>query len=300
MVEIQKADRSAVDGGSLGADQAESLRRMIWASEPTLASAAREGMLITVHAAESGYGATTTAIQIALAFQRRGHDTMLVDGDGCDPPFRLIDAGASHGSLADVAQRRRTLTEVGTRGPCGITVVPAGNPLGTHEDGIDPPAIVTDSVVEQLRRTARRRVVVVDVSRVETCTLLVPVAHHCIFVTRSDPEAATATYRRLKVVTERLSAACCWLVVNHVTELADAKAAVSRLGLTCDRFLNLALDCPAYLPRDPLCDVTSTGHRESFRWETSAAYRHALQPLIQRLETHLVQGFRTTLNEVTS
>lgn len=274
-----------LEGACAVGDQADALRRLIWSSDRASNAVQAVGRtLVAVHGIGAGCGATTTALQLALAMQRRDREVILIDGDRKSPWIHQACGLTPHGSLTDVRRQLRTLSEIGERGPCGVTVV-AGDAEGSGEDSAWREG---NPVFEQSVRAADRRLVIVDLPAWEDFIAVMPRVSHCLLLTRADPDAITSVYRTLKTLTGWIRSACCWLGINEVEDLAEAKEAVGRLERACDRFLNLALDRVIYLPHDPACQLTKAGPREPSRWEPALPYRRAIEPLVQRLETQWI------------
>src|SRR4051794_4771703 len=105
-------------------DQAARLRSLALRTARTASpSAAPRPRTIVVSAGESGMGATTLSVHLAIGLARQGQRVILIDGD-------LQSAGASQlcrvsqsPSLADVLAGRRRIPQVLQRGPAGIQVV---------------------------------------------------------------------------------------------------------------------------------------------------------------------------------
>ena len=106
-------------------DQAAELRKLVLAEARTAAgNFEHRPRLLVITGAKGGVGATTTAVNLAVALADHGARVVLVDAD----PNRagvasLCGLDEQHG-LADVLAARRDIHEVLVRGPAGIQVAP--------------------------------------------------------------------------------------------------------------------------------------------------------------------------------
>src|SRR5258706_11996629 len=105
-------------------DQAARLRSLALRTSRTMpASSALMARTIVVAAGESGLGATTLSVHVAVGLARQGQRVILVDGDLASAAASKLCRASLSPSLTDVLAGRRSIHEVLQRGPAGIQVV---------------------------------------------------------------------------------------------------------------------------------------------------------------------------------
>ncbi len=106
-------------------DQADRLRRLVLGEAAEgLAPAAPAPPLVTVLGGKGGVGATTIAVNLAVAIARHGRRVVLVDANLQQPDIATQCRLEDKDTLTDVLDGRRTVHEVLQRGPAGIQVLP--------------------------------------------------------------------------------------------------------------------------------------------------------------------------------
>ncbi len=79
--------------------------------------------MVLVHGVQPRVGASTVALQLALAWKRQGVLAALIDADLRHPTLHQRCQLTAHETLWDVMAQRKTLREVWITGPCGLPVV---------------------------------------------------------------------------------------------------------------------------------------------------------------------------------
>ena len=90
-----------------------------------MVNAERRAQVILVTSAVEGEGKTTTAANLALAFARAGHSTVLLELDMWRPALHRMFGFKSRVGLADLLLGRATLDEVMVRADTGAAVADA-------------------------------------------------------------------------------------------------------------------------------------------------------------------------------
>ncbi len=223
-------------------DQANPLRQLM------LASTARQGpsrglrpRLVLVAGGRSGVGATTMALNLAVAMAQRGTRAALIDADSNSGDVATLCRLNDAHSLADVLAGRSTVAEAFQRGPGGIHVL-AG--IWAIERVSDYPKTACDSLIEQfagLGDTADWILADVGLASGVMARRLCHAADLVLLVSTSSNESIMDTYAVIKSQATRQPPILPAVLFNAVPRKAENDAAPSRLSLACRRFLGFEL-----------------------------------------------------------
>jgi flagellar biosynthesis protein FlhG len=232
-------------------DQAQQLRRLVRrkpaVERPRNQSAPR---LIAVTAGKGGVGATTLAVNLAVALSASGRQVVLVDADFNRPDVGVLCRLDETYTLADVLAGRHDIHEVLERGPAGLQVLPGGWSIDEMADlSASAPARLlaacrdlgrhVEFVVLDIGSGAQR--VIHDFARSVDALLM---------VTSPDPLAVINTYAAIKRLAADQTAAPIHSIINLGTGAQAAAEIQRRLVETCRRFLRLELIEAGYVPLD--------------------------------------------------
>lgn len=240
-------------------DQADALRQLVRQHLKPAAPVGLAPRLLAVSGGKGGVGASTVAINLAVALARLGNRTVWIDAD-------LNRSGAvdwrvppEHGSLVDVLVGRRTIHEVLERGPAGVQILP----------GAWAPAELTDiSATSQQRFIADLKhmglhadAIVLDLGsgRNHFVRRFWQVADQVLLVTGADSAAVMESYAAIKVLLAGDAAVTIQMLVN-LAGPEQAGDAFARISQACRRFLGVRIGTLGHLPISPeLADAASSG-----------------------------------------
>jgi flagellar biosynthesis protein FlhG len=104
-------------------DQADELRHLVRLRAASGASLGMIVPLVVVAGGKGGVGATTVAVNLALALARQGRRAVFVDADLDHGGNSRLTKHPEQGSVLDVLAGRRSVHEVLQRGPLGVQVL---------------------------------------------------------------------------------------------------------------------------------------------------------------------------------
>lgn len=228
-------------------DQADELRQMVRQNFKPAAADGPSPRLIVVSGGKGGVGASTVAINLAVALTRLGNRTVWVDGDlnrgGAVDGWR----GSQRGSILDILSGRRTIHEVLERGPAGVQILP----------GAWAPSELTEfSATSQFRFIADLKhlglhadTVVVDLGsgRNHFVRRFWQVADMVLLVAAADSAAVVESYAAIKVLLAGEGNAPIHTLVNFA-EPHEADEVHERIASACRRFLGLPIASLGSLP----------------------------------------------------
>ncbi|PSQ42331.1 septum site-determining protein MinD [Halobacteriales archaeon SW_7_68_16] len=184
------------------------------------------GTMYAVAGGKGGVGKTTTALNLAAAFETGGTDTAVVDAD-----LEMTNLGDLAGidnehSVHDVLSGRATVEEATVEGPGGVTVL-AG------EDNIDAVRRAETARLRDVFHTLRtnHETVVADTGAGLTHAALVPygLADGVVMVTTDNEVAALDVAKTAEMVRE-VDGTVLGVVVTRTSEGTDADATADTVG----------------------------------------------------------------------
>ncbi|MEK6236075.1 MAG: P-loop NTPase [Planctomycetales bacterium] len=261
-------------------DQADYLRRLVRQDVRTRPVAPRQTpRMVAVLGGKGGVGATSLAVNLAVALARSGQRLALVDADLSGANVQALCDLRDGGALPDVLRGRRNVHECLQSGPGGIQVLPGRwAPSETAECSLES----QDRLLGQLGGLGRHlETIVLDLGSgwSPVARRFVEAADSLLLVTSADPVSVMDSYAALKLITApsagrtvrpRWTAA----TVNMTHSPAQAREVHQRLAACCRRFLGLRLESGGCVPLD---ESVPTAGREKTPFVLSAADSPAAQ-----------------------
>lgn len=238
-------------------DQASQLRSLVLrANRQAVADHAPPPQLLVVAGGKPGVGATTVAINLAVALSRNGCRTVLVDANLQNASAaKYLECPEAPG-IDDVLAARRDIHEILQLAPGGMQLAAgarrcAGAPICTERS--------LGRLLKQIRSLGPHAdVVVVDAGHTpsDLAARFWQAGDHVLLVTTADAAAVMDSYASIKTMTARLPGApALELLVNRAATQAIAADVHHRIDQSCQRFLGLSLALRGRLPDGSLPDA---------------------------------------------
>lgn len=231
-------------------DQANDLRRLVRREIASKAAPrAERPKMIAVASGKGGVGTTTVAVNLSVAFARRGRRTTLVDADGGDA--RILCRLDERHTLADVLAGRCVVREALQPGPGGIVVLPGAWGQG---DVADCSAESQQRLIGQLTDLGNQTdLIVVDAGNGSSrlAKRFWQAADQVLLLTTPDLTAVMDAYASIKVLAAGDDSIAIRPLVNMVNGPGDVGDVYSRLSRACLRFLGIRLGEAASMSADP-------------------------------------------------
>ncbi len=220
-------------------DQADELRHLV---RMRAASGAPSGMtvpLVVVAGGKGGVGATTIAVNLALALARQGRRAVFVDADLDHGGNSRLTQYSQQGSVLDVLAGRRGVHEVLERGPLGVQVLSGAWAEGAPVEF--SPAAQHRFITDLKHLGAHADVVVIDAgsSRSPFARGLWRAASVVLAVTTTDPGSIMECYAAIKVQLDAAETASIYTLANRSDEPEAAAEVQARIAEACRRFLGM-------------------------------------------------------------
>jgi len=238
-------------------DQADYLRRLVKQRQAVLAHepSGPAPRLLSVVGAKGGVGATTVAVNLAVALSQFGQRVVLVDADLRGPNVDTLCQLDDGDSLVEVLAGQRSVHEVLRRGPAGVQVLPGKWSAG---EPVECSPAAQERLIEELRGLGSHAdVVILDVGS-GVCPRVrrfLAASQAMALVTTPDNVAVMDAYASIKVLASESSP---WVgtLVNFALSGEQAADAAGRIALCCRRFLGREIDDAGWVPVDPAVKVS--------------------------------------------
>jgi flagellar biosynthesis protein FlhG len=221
-------------------DQADELRHLV---RMRAASGVPSGMtvpLVVVAGGKGGVGATTIAVNLAVALARQGRRAVFVDADLDHGGNSRLTPHSQQGSVLDVLAGRRSVHEVLERGPLGVQVLSGAWAEGTP---VEFSAAAQHRFITDLKHLgAHADIVVIDAgsSRSPFARGLWRAASVVLAVTTTDPGSIMECYAAIKVQLDAAETASVYTLANRSDEPEAAAEVQGRIAEACRRFLGMS------------------------------------------------------------
>jgi len=237
-------------------DQAENLRQLVerlnaqlGAEKPIEPHA--NCRVIAVTSGKGGVGKTNISVNFALAMASRGKKILLFDADMGLANVDVMLGIVPHFNLAHVLTGQKTLAEIITDGPNGIRLVASGS------GGVRELADLNDEQRNKflnalLALQSQSDLILIDTGAGLHRNVLafVLAAEEVVIVTTAEPTSLMDAYGMIKILYREKKNPVISVIVNMVSNQAEADEAGRKLTILARRFLNLEIDYLGFVLRD--------------------------------------------------
>ena len=210
---------------------------------------------VAVTGGKGGVGKSTVALNLSVAYARRGARTLMLDSDLGLADLNLLLGLAPSRSLLDVLQGhpiREVLVEAH-----GITLLPALNGSYTLANIDERARQRLFDAIESLGDDFDTLVVDTAAGISENAVAFAGAAGEIVVCTTPEPLALADAYACVKALATRHGVQRAFLLPNAVRSPSEADDVVGRLSALVDRFLGVALTPLPPIPFDPMVAVAA-------------------------------------------
>jgi flagellar biosynthesis protein FlhG len=264
----------------MGGDQATTLRRMARGELRLIEE--RRTRVVAVTGGKGGVGKSTVAVNLAVAYARRGARVVALDGDAGMADLNLLLGLAPERSMLDVLQGAAVddvLIEAH-----GIHLLPALNgsfQLANLDTASRARLLgVVDGLVE------RFDTLVVDTPAGigENAVAFAGAGVDVVVVATPEPLSLADAYACLKVLSQRAQLSRVLLLPNNIRSPSEGELVVAQLRALTDRFLGVTIDALPPVPHDPQVAVAAAAGVPLIMQTPESPASRALQKAARRID----------------
>ncbi|MCR5453299.1 MAG: MinD/ParA family protein [Lachnospiraceae bacterium] len=236
-------------------DQAQGLRNVVKMQNQRSIAEAR---VLTVTSGKGGVGKSNLAVNLAVAFSRKGKKVLIFDADFGLANVEVMFAAPPRHNLSDVIYGAMDIEEVITPGPEGIGFISGGS-------GIIGLNNLSEDQIHYLVRSLRKLNRLCDILIVDTGAGIsdqvlefVIASPEILLVTTPEPSSITDSYSMLKALYRNKeydpAESRIKLIANKVSTKEEAAAVYEKLSSVTSKFLGGNIEYLGMIPQDPLLE----------------------------------------------
>lgn len=233
-------------------DQAEKLRTMFQnKSNDDTKNKSLSSRIITITSGKGGVGKTNTTINIAIQLSKLGKKVVILDADLGLANIEVLMGVTPKYSLEDVINGRKSIEEILTPGPMGISFISGGS-------GVKELIRISDAQLNFFVQNLTKLDKMADIILIDTGAGLsnsvmsfVKAVDEVILVTTPDPTAIMDAYSLIKLLkNDVLDLPKVNIIINRVDTEQEGYEAFDKLFRVSYRFLGVKLESLGYVPYD--------------------------------------------------
>ncbi len=244
-------------------DQAEGLRTLIKNRQETNGPSSPAGKgkkegpsfrwprVISVGSGKGGVGKTNVVANLAFAFTRLGKEVLILDADLGLANIDVLLGLTPQYTIQHLLNREKTVFEILTKGPGGMSVLPASSGVLELVDLDESQKLLLMNELDLIAETVD--ILLIDTGAGISSNVLYfnMAAEESIVVMTPEPTSITDAYALIKVLSKRYRKERFTLLINSAQNGQEAKEAFRKISMAVDRFLgSTSLDYLGFIPFD--------------------------------------------------
>lgn len=209
-----------------------------------------DSQIVAVTSGKGGVGKTYVVVNLAIALRRAGHRVAVLDGD-----FGLANIDVLLGltpkyHLGHVITGVQALRSIILSGPEGIDIIPASSGIQELAEMGERKRLILLRQLNELLKDYDYVLIDTAAGISDNVIRLLNVAQRVVVVALPEPTAIVDAYALIKVLFRRDPEKDVQLLVNAVSDAAEAEDVHRQLSYVIDRFLGRTIGFLGSIPRD--------------------------------------------------
>ncbi|MBX6394186.1 MAG: P-loop NTPase [Alicyclobacillaceae bacterium] len=230
-------------------DQAADLRQRVARKSNTRESLKMKTLAVT--SGKGGVGKSNLAVNLALAAQEAGLQTLVLDADVGFANVDVLLGRRSERTIVDLTRAGVGVRDVIQTGPVGIRWISGGTALTQWLQLSKEEAILCLEKLQELEEEIDWVIVDTGAGLNEYTLQLLTAVGEILLVTTPEPTAMADAYALVKVLVKRLPTVRIGVVVNRCRSFAEGLETSNRLAAVSKTFLDYQLKVAGYVLEDP-------------------------------------------------
>lgn len=236
-------------------DQAQALRNLVRSRMKQEVSQSqheepRSAKFITVSSGKGGVGKSNFTLNFALTLQSLGKKVLIFDADIGMANIDVLMGVSSPYNLYHLISRERTIQEIISTGPNGISYIPGGSGVSELLSMSDQDIQYFMSQIEQLASKVDYILFDTGAGISKENMRFIASADECLLVTTPEPTSITDAYALMKVVHGEGCRVPFRLIVNRAGDEQEAAQTANKINLAARRFLDIQVPLLGYIADD--------------------------------------------------
>ncbi len=225
-------------------DQAQSLRDIM------RARSAHSMQVITVTSAKGGVGKSSVALNLAIALNKRGRRTLVVDMDLGLANIDVMLGAKTQYDLQSILEENRDIRDAIGTGHCGVKFISGGS-------GVEGLLKVNEQSVQRIIYQLMNLEDIADTILFDTgagisenILKLICASNDTILVTTPEPTSFMDAYALVKIIGQRNMQPSIQLVINKAETEREATAALSGFIRIAEKYVSVPVKPLGYISND--------------------------------------------------
>jgi flagellar biosynthesis protein FlhG len=192
---------------------------------------------IAITSGKGGVGKSCVTANLGCALARRGSRVLVLDADLGLANMDILLNLQPVGTLQDVLDGARTLSEVLLKGPSGMAVLPSGSGLAEYARLTGEARARLPQVLSELVHDYDYILIDTGAGISEVVMYTASLAQEVLVVATPEPTSFADAYATIKVMASQQERSGFGIVVNQVRKNQSGQVIAAKLQQTADRFL---------------------------------------------------------------
>ncbi len=207
--------------------------------------------VISVGSGKGGVGKTNVVANLAFAFTRLGKKVLVFDADLGLANIDVLLGLTPKYNIQHLLDRQKSVFEILTKGPGGMSILPASSGVLELVDLDESQKIFLLSELDLVAETVD--ILLIDTAAGISSNVLYfnMAAEESIVVVTPEPTSITDAYALIKVLSTKYRKESFTILINSAQNGEEAKEAFKKISLAVDRFLgSISVDYLGFVPFD--------------------------------------------------